>query len=88
MDIQKITCELLATGLTQQQLADKVPCSQSTVNAFAHGNRGSRPTLRIGMRFIELHAELCGDGRQVRSDVTQTSEFTSSDCGADASSSP
>ena len=60
MDTKKITEELLATGLTQQALADKVPCSQSAINAFSRGNRGRRPTLTIGLRLLELHKELCG----------------------------
>jgi transcriptional regulator with XRE-family HTH domain len=60
MDTKKITNEMLATGITQQELADRVPCSQSTINAFASGKRGSRPTLVIGLRLLELHAEICG----------------------------
>ncbi|WP_147328297.1 hypothetical protein [Duganella sp. BJB475] len=59
MDIQKITSELLASGLTQQELADQVPCSQGLINAYAQGNRGKRPTMAIGNRLIELHASRC-----------------------------
>ena len=59
MDTQKITLQLLATGVTQQELANRVGCSQSTINAFANGNRGSRPTFAIGQRLVELHKELC-----------------------------
>lgn len=61
MDTQKITAELLATGLTQKQLADKVPCSQAAINAFSRGIRGRRPTFAIGQRLLDLHRELCGN---------------------------
>ena len=59
MDPQKITQDLLATGLTQQQLADLASCSQSTINAFAGGRRGLRPSLAIGMRLLTLHQDRC-----------------------------
>lgn len=60
MDTKKITEELLATGLTQKALADRVPCSQAAISAFSRGNRGRRPTLVIGLRLMALHMELCG----------------------------
>lgn len=59
MDIQKITSDLIATGLTQQELANLVPCSQSSINAFLQGKRGSRPSLAIGNRLMELFKERC-----------------------------
>lgn len=59
MDFQKITSDLLGTGLTEQQLADLVPCSQSTINAFRHGKRGARPSMLIGSRLLQLHKKLC-----------------------------
>lgn len=60
MDIQQTVIELLATGMTQQQLADRVMCSQSLIAAFVNGTRGKQPSLNIGVRVIELHAEICG----------------------------
>jgi transcriptional regulator with XRE-family HTH domain len=57
LDIKQIVSDLLATGLTQQQLADLAQCSQAAINAFLKGNRGSRPSLVIGQRLIELHKE-------------------------------
>lgn len=60
MDTKKITEELLATGLTQKALANKVPCSQAAISAFSRGIRGRRPTLTIGLRLMALHNELCG----------------------------
>ena len=65
MDTKKITEALLATGLTQQALAERVPCSQSAISKFSRGNRGSRLTLAIGLRLIELHKELCGKSAAV-----------------------
>jgi transcriptional regulator with XRE-family HTH domain len=59
METQKITSELLATGLTQQELGDLIECSQSTVAAFANGTRGKNPTYAIATRLLELHAERC-----------------------------
>lgn len=59
MDTQKITSDLLGTGLTEQELADLVPCSQPTINAFKRGDRGKRPSMNIGMRLLELHKERC-----------------------------
>lgn len=59
MDIQKITRELLATGLTQQALADLVPCSQSTINSFLNGTRGKKPSFDTGARLLALHDERC-----------------------------
>jgi hypothetical protein len=59
MDFQKITSDLLGTGLTEQQLADLVPCSQPTINAFRHGKRGARPSMVIGSRLLELHKQRC-----------------------------
>lgn len=59
MDIQKIVSELLDTDLNQQDLADLVPCHQSTISAFLNGSRGSRPSLTIGLRLAELHKARC-----------------------------
>lgn len=57
MDIQKITAELIATGLTQEALATLANCSQPTISAFLKGSRGSRPSLSIGNRLLELHRD-------------------------------
>jgi len=59
MDTQKITSDLIKSGLTQQQLADLVPCGQSTIAAYLAGTRGSRPSKFIGDRLEELHAQRC-----------------------------
>lgn len=59
MDMQKIVSDLLATELTQAQLAELVPCSQATINAFLHGDRGKRPSFAIGLRLNNLHTKRC-----------------------------
>jgi hypothetical protein len=59
MDIKKVTLEILSTGLTEQQLAHLIPCSQSLINAFKSGKRGKRTSLVIGERLRAIHAERC-----------------------------
>lgn len=59
MDTKKITSELLATGLTQQELADKAECSQSLISALLRGERGTRLSFEIGSRLVKLHKRLC-----------------------------
>ena len=59
MDTQKITSELIASGLTQQELADLVPCGQSTIIAFLMGHRGKRVSKFIGDRLEEIHLQRC-----------------------------
>lgn len=64
MDIKNLISELRSTGLTQQALADLVPCSQSTINAYENGNRSKRPAYDIVSRLMALHAERCGKERR------------------------
>lgn len=59
MNIQNVIAELRATGLTQQALADLVPCSQSTINAYENGTRAIRPSFAIVSKLLELHAARC-----------------------------
>lgn len=60
ISLQEITKAIIATGLTQQALADLVPCSQAAICAFVNGNRGARPSYVIGQRLRDIHAERCG----------------------------
>lgn len=55
MDTQKTVLEILATGMTQQQLADAVPCSQSTINHLKSGLRGGHTTFEIGAALLAIH---------------------------------
>jgi|GEM_PF-6704667 len=66
MNMQIIVSDLLSTGMTQQRLADLVPCRQSTINAYLHGKRGKSPSFEIGRRLFELHEELVIGRRTVR----------------------
>jgi transcriptional regulator with XRE-family HTH domain len=66
MDTQKITLDLLATGLTQQELAALVPCSQSLIAAFASGARGKQPSMVIGNSLLKLHRSRCTKPRNDR----------------------
>lgn len=59
MDTQKITSDLLSTGLTQKALSELVPCSQSLISALLRGERGVRLTYKIGSRLNELHGDRC-----------------------------
>lgn len=59
MNPQTTVAEILATGLTQSQLAKLVPCSQSQVSAFLRGARGHRISKNLGDRLEQIHAERC-----------------------------
>ncbi|KVE27756.1 hypothetical protein WI93_12035 [Burkholderia vietnamiensis] len=56
MDIQKAVSDLLASGLTQSQLAGLIPCSQSLVSSLLTGSRGARVSYAIASRIMALHA--------------------------------
>jgi transcriptional regulator with XRE-family HTH domain len=58
-NLNQLVLDMLATGITQQQLADMVPCGQGTISKYALGLRGERPTMEIGNRLIALHKKLC-----------------------------
>jgi len=57
--MQIIVSDLIATGLTQQELADMVPCGQSTISAYLKGNRGTNPSYQIGKQLEVLHKKFC-----------------------------
>ncbi|MCX8566854.1 MAG: hypothetical protein ON057_001581 [Glomeribacter sp. 1016415] len=59
MDIKQTVLKLLATGLTQNKLAQLVPCSQSMISALSLGRRGHRFSYKIGSRLISLYEERC-----------------------------
>lgn len=66
MDTKKITSELLASGLTQKELANLVPCGQSTIAAYLSGARGHRLSKEIGDKLEALHLERCSVKRPRR----------------------
>ena len=59
MDAKTITSEILASGLTQQELAEKVPCSQSLISALIRGERGTRLSFQIGQSLLKIHKQRC-----------------------------
>lgn len=61
MDFKKIISELLSSGLTQQELASLVPCSQSLISALLRGERGSRLSFQVGQGLVAIHRERCSN---------------------------
>lgn len=64
MNWQQMVKDLLESGLTQTQLADKLDCSQSMVSDLASGERGSRLSWELGNAIIRTHDELRRQQRQ------------------------
>lgn len=58
MDIQITVKEILATGVTQNELAVKLKCSQALVSAFVTGKRGASVRYDIGKRLEAIHKEV------------------------------
>ena len=70
MDTQTIVKEILGTGVTQGELAEKAHCSQALISAYLNGKRGSRPTYEIGARLMDIHRAVVGGDRRTRSPVS------------------
>ncbi len=58
MNWQQMVKDLLESGLTQTQLADKLDCSQSMVSDLASGERGSRLSWELGNAIIREHCQI------------------------------
>ena len=59
MDIQKIVKAILAQGLTQAEIAKRVPCSQPTISDISNGHVGNvRPSYKVVMGIHELAKSL------------------------------
>ncbi len=58
MNWQQMVKDLLESGLTQMQLADKLSCSQSMVSDLASGERGSRLSWELGNAIIKAHDQI------------------------------
>lgn len=58
--------EILATGLTQIELAGLVPCSQSAISSLLTGARGDRISKALGDRLEAIHLERCKKRRNRR----------------------
>lgn len=55
MNTQTTTIEILDTGLTQAELAQRLGCSQSLISAFVLGKRGSNLRMDIGRKLEAEH---------------------------------
>lgn len=58
MNWQQMVKDLLESGFTQVQLAEKLDCPQSTVSDLFTGKRGIRPSWDLGNAIIQAHDEL------------------------------
>jgi transcriptional regulator with XRE-family HTH domain len=57
MDIQILISEILASGLTQTEVAKAIMCSQATVSDIARGLQKTT-TLNLGLRILALHKKV------------------------------
>lgn len=55
MNWQQMVKDLLESGYTQVQLAERLKCTQSTVSGMASGERGIRPSWELGEEIIKAH---------------------------------
>jgi hypothetical protein len=58
-DWQSIVLELEAAGLSQGEIAERVPCSPSLVSALKNGQRGTNLNYKHGTGLAQLHASVC-----------------------------
>ena len=56
--------EILATGMTQEELAKDVPCGQSTISSYLTGSRGKRISVDIWNGINAVHKRRCGAEKQ------------------------
>lgn len=73
MNPQTTVAEILATGLTQMQLASLVPCSQAAVSSLLTGVRGNRISKQIGDRLEAIHSERCPPKKRTRKQPAKVS---------------
>lgn len=59
MNWPNLISELMASGMTQAQIADAVNTGQSHISGLLLGNR-KIPNWQLGDRLLRLHAERCG----------------------------
>lgn len=62
MDWRKLIAELVATGLTQSQIATRCGVGQGTVSDLYRGAT-RQPTYEFGDALLRLHAEKCAPAR-------------------------
>lgn len=64
MNWQQMVQDMLESGFTQVQLAEKLGCSQSVVSDLARGERGIRMSWDLGDTIIKAHDEIKRQQRQ------------------------
>lgn len=57
-NFQKLVRELVKSGMTKVELADKVTCSYPTILGVADGTN-TDPQFSVGMGIIQLHNYHC-----------------------------
>jgi transcriptional regulator with XRE-family HTH domain len=56
MDWKQLLTDLAATGMTQQQIADRCGVAQSTISDLRRGAT-NRPSYELGAKLVSLRAE-------------------------------
>lgn len=64
MNWTKITRELMAIGVRQQEIAKTVGCSQAAVSTMARGNRKTDIPFERAQRLLSLHRARVGSSEQ------------------------
>lgn len=67
---KEIIQELLNTGLTQGQIAERVQVTQTHISNLLHEKRGKRLGFEIGTRLIALHREVCPAADKPQTEVS------------------
>lgn len=58
MDLKSVICNLIESGLTEQQIAEQVKTSQPTINRIKSGKITS-PRFDVGSGLVALHEKRC-----------------------------
>ena len=63
MDWKKIISEIVATGMTQSEIAKEIDIKQPSVSAIASGETAD-PKWSTARRLLDLHKRRCGAEKQ------------------------
>ena len=58
--LTQIVQDLMAAGMSQKAISERVGCSQPYICDIANGKSGKRPGFEIGTKLTDLHREVCG----------------------------
>lgn len=56
--LKDLITQILATGMSQAEVASRLGISQTHVSCIASGKRGKRVGFELGQRILRLHSEL------------------------------